>query len=88
MKKSVILDIFMGNRGHNESIIMPDDWKKNTDKDNDVYDELKEKLSPELFKLLYKYTEGLEDSYCGQIDFYFVEGFKLGLRVGIECMDE
>ena len=53
MKKSVILSIFHGSMGHMETMQMPKEHEnnKNSDKICGVYDELKEKLSPELWKL-------------------------------------
>ncbi len=51
----------------------------------DSYDELKKKLSPELFALHQKFVDALEGSWCDEVDFYFAEGFKLGLRLGFEC---
>ena len=41
-----------------------------------VYDELKEKLPPELFELHQKFVGAPEKNMCGEVDFYFAEGFK------------
>lgn len=54
----------------------------------EAYEELEKKLSPELFKLHEKFADALEGQLVKEIDFYFVEGFKLGLLIGIECMEE
>jgi hypothetical protein len=88
MKKSVILDIFNGNRGHIETMKMPKDNSEKGDKLCNTYDELKEKLSPETYKLHEKFVDELSRDYNNEVDFYFAEGFKLGLLIGIECMED
>ena len=90
MKKSVIKDIFNGFRGHYETLRMTrtEEYQKNTEIASDAYEELKKKLSPELFELHERLTEVSEKNACNELDFHFVEGFKLGLLIGIECMEE
>lgn len=86
---SVILDIFNGVREHRETMNMPQDViRKNMNAVCDSYDELKENLSPQLLNLFQKHVDSLEDNWSDELDFYFVEGFKLGLLIGIECMEE
>lgn len=86
MKKSAIKDIFHGFRGHIESMDIPTD-KENLAIVSDTYDELKEKLSPELINLHQKLIDALEGNWSDEVDFYFAEGFKLGLLIGIESME-
>lgn len=89
MKKSAILDIFNGFRGHRDTINMPKEIiKKNMGKVCDTYEELKEKFSPEMLNLHQKFVDALEDNWSFELDFYFVEGFKLGLLIGIECISD
>ena len=87
MKKSVILDIFNGERGHRETMKMPDGHFEKS-QTADAYDELIEKLSPELLELHKKFTDALNDDHYEEVNFFFVEGFKLGLLTGIECAEE
>ena len=66
MKKSVILEIFRGNRGNAQSMGAP--------------------------KVTQEYCEGNDEDACikqmtEEVDFYFAEGFKLGLLIGMECME-
>ena len=61
---------------------------KNGEAVSNAYDELQRKLTPELVELHEKITEALESDYNEEIDFYFAEGFKLGLFIGIESMEE
>ena len=87
--KSAILDIFNGFRGHRETMSFPKDFvRKNMGLVCDTYDELKEKISPELLELHQKFVDALEKNWSEELDFYFIEGFKLGLHIGIECMEE
>ena len=51
MKKSVIKGIFHGFRGHMETMNMPKDSQEKLGIVCDTYDELKEKISPELLNL-------------------------------------
>ena len=62
--------------------------KENIDKVSNIYDELVKKLSTELLKLHQEYINALEGEWCEEIDFYYVQGFKLGLLIGIECTEE
>lgn len=84
MKKSAIKDIFYGFRGHVETMKMPKDENKSISICN-IYEELKEKLTPELLALHQKLVDTLENNWSEEIDFYFTEGFKLGILIGIEC---
>lgn len=88
MKKSAIRDIFNGLKGHRETMNMPDYDKGNMEIVCNAYDELKEKMSPELFSLHRKLVDALEENWCEEVDFHFVEGFKLGILIGMECMEE
>lgn len=87
MKKSVILDIFHGVKGHMDTMTMPAGNKKNSKVVCDTYDDLKEKLSPELFKLHQRFVDALECDWSDEVDFFFAEGFKLGLLIGVECIE-
>lgn len=88
MKKSAIKDIFHGLRGNIEGMGTPKNDKENLSIVSDTYDELKEKLSPELLNLHQKLVDALESDWSEEVDFYFTEGFKLGVLIGIECMEE
>ncbi len=88
MRKSVILDIFNGKRGDRETFVMPRDTEnKNLEMVCETHEELQKKLTPKQFALLEKFANAQQADLCEEIDFYFVEGFKLGLRIGIECME-
>ena len=88
MKKSAIIDIFHGSKGHIESMPVPKNIKQSMETVCSAFDELKEKLSTEIFELHQKFVDALENSWADEVDFYFAGGFKLGLLVGIECAEE
>lgn len=83
--KSAIVDIFHGIRGHIETMPLPNDYFNNSN--DDLYDELKNKLTPELLSLHEKVVDIIHTDHCKETDFYFAQGFKLGLLIGLECAD-
>lgn len=86
MIKSAIKEIFDGEKGFRETMIMPKDEEQSA-KIYEMHERLKRTLSPRLYELHNKFVFALEEGWCKEIDFYFAEGFKLGLRVGVECME-
>jgi|GEM_PF-2468427 hypothetical protein len=89
MKKSAIRDIFNGKRGDCGTMYDGSrEARELADKLSDAYDLLVKKLSPETMEYHKKYLDALESSHIEEVDFYFVEGFKLGLSVGIEATEE
>ncbi len=88
MKKSAIRGIFNGNRGHMETMSNAIACQELTNELCDSYDKLLAALSPDVLKIHDKYRAALESLHVEDIDFYFAEGFKLGLLVGIECMED
>lgn len=87
-KKSVIQDIFHGVRGGMETMYPSKEDIKCLDTLSDTYDEMLSKLSPELCELQQRFIEALEKNHLSEIDFFYTEGFKLGVLLGIECMEE
>ncbi len=88
MKKSVISDIFYGVKGSQETMRMPQEHKERLRKVHEGYEQLKKQLSAADFSLHEQFVQAMEASFCEEIEFYFVEGFKLGLRIGMECAEE
>ncbi len=87
MKQSAIKEIFDR---------LEDKWEnKRTERENmenldticAAEAELKKQLTPEQFALHKKFVDALELDFCEEVDFYFSEGFKLGLRIGMECIE-
>jgi hypothetical protein len=88
MKKTIIKDILHGLRGSFETVNVPHDADKYKSDGNDIYNEFEAKLSPEAIELFDKIIDIHGDEMAEEVEAYFVEGFKLGLRIGIECMDD
>jgi len=84
MKKSIIKDIL----DKYVNIKVTKDYQKVLSISCDAHREFNKKLSPELLKSHEKLMEVHDASWLEETDAYFFEGFKLGLRIGIECMDE
>ena len=86
MKKSMILQIFSGKRGaHDQVPVVDKDYLKEA---NEVYEKMEESLSKEQFDMLNDFIKKDGIAHCVEMDAYFLEGFKIGLRIGVECMDE
>lgn len=82
--KSMIKEIFYGNIC--DEMIKPcAEVLNHYDKLADMQDALKEKLSSEHYELVVKMIDALEFKNCDQVAHYYAEGFKVGLRVGLEC---
>ncbi len=88
MKNSVIQGIFNGVKGHIESMTLPKTNQDNLTQVSDAYDKLKARFHGEQMKLIDEFLKVYDDNYCDEIDFYFAEGFKLGLQIGVECFED
>ncbi len=76
MKKSVIIDILNGKRGHAETMHMPKSDDGNADILCRISDELKEKLPPELFELHQKFIDALQNDLCDEMIFISPKGLS------------
>lgn len=88
MKISIIKDIFYGKRGHSETIKESEEYWNLIDQAAKISEELIKGLTEKQKELLNKleHTEmGLESEAAFS---HFTEGFKIGVLMGIECMDE
>lgn len=88
MSKSVIKDIFYGNRGNLETIKMTKEVENLYGVFSDAYDEFVKELTPQQLAILETCMEARENVLSEEIDVFYIEGFKLGLRIGIECMED
>ncbi len=88
MKNSVIRDLFYGVRGFNETMKVPKINKERANKMCEMERKLKNQLSSKQFDLHEKFVKLIDDEYADEIDFYFVEGFKLGFLIAVECFED
>ncbi len=88
MKNSVIIDILNGVKGNRQTMVLSKTNKDNLKKISDGYDKLKSRLNSKQMKLLEKFLDVYDNNYLEEIDFYYLEGFKLGLLLAVECFKE
>ncbi len=88
MKGSAIKEIFYGAKGNKETMVLTKEIKNNIKSISEYYDKLKKSCSAKQMKLIEKFLDVYDNSLCDEINFYFTEGFKLGLRIGVECFEE
>lgn len=88
MKKSVIKAIFNGERGNGQQIKTTEEEHRLAGVVSDTYDELIKRLSPEQLKFHETFNKAREYAFIEELDNNYVEGFKLGLLIGIECMED
>ena len=88
MKKSIIRQLFNGQRGMANLMKMTDEEHRLISIVSDTYDELINELTPKQKELHDKFIDARDGACCEEADTHYVEGFKLGLLIGIECMEE
>ena len=88
MKKSVIREVYYGNRGRFDLIETTEEYKKLSDKTSEAMDELCKGLPPEQKAKFNAVCDFIADENSEYEDTVFAEGFKLGLMIGIECSEE
>lgn len=84
MNKSIIKEIFAGKRGTYEQLKFSQDYEQSKKKMCDAVDVFLEKLSAEQQKLFHETYEFICDKEAESGIDHFVEGFKVGLLLGIE----
>ncbi len=88
MKKSTILSVLHDDLNIHERLFVPLKQSKTKQAADKVYEKLEKVLPQELFDLLEDFIEKDSEVQYEEIERYFLEGFKIGLRIGVECMDE
>lgn len=88
MKKSIIEEIFHGERGHYETIKESDEYWGLMDRAEEINKKLEGSFNEEQKELFNKLEIILTKLNNESILTHFTEGFKLGLALGIECMEE
>ncbi len=88
MKASIIKELFYSIRNDQKTPDIPPTIKKKLDKICDLEKKLKNQLTPDQFELHENFVALLDEEYDFEIEFYFTEGFKLGLRIGVACFED
>ncbi len=87
MKNSAIKEILSGLNDRRGDLRFTKEDKRELRRIIDLQNEIKQKLSPEDYELYTKLIDLLEERHGKKIDFSYEQGFKLGVRVGIECTE-
>ncbi len=85
MKNSVLKDIFNGVKGNRGVIAENRTNKESLNKVLEYYERLKKRFDDKQIKLIEKFLYVYEANVHKEAEFYFSEGFKLGLQIGVEC---
>jgi hypothetical protein len=89
MKKSIINQIFNGQRGSSESFgVKSEQWEKATEAVIKFMEQMKKEFSPEHYALFQKFEDTFGILRYEECDAHYVEGFRIGVLVGIECAEE
>ena len=89
MKKSTILEVFLRDRGTPPNIPMSNEYFKLIEKTSNLHDKFIEKIDayPDIIKLFDEFKDAADTASSVEIDDFFVEGFKIGLLIGIEASE-
>ncbi len=88
MKESVIKDIFTGAKGNIETMALTKTNKDNLKEVADYYDKLKKRFNVKQMKVIDRFLGIYDKNNYDEINFYFTQGFKLGLRIAVECFED
>lgn len=85
--KNIIRELMYGNIGDLERIKQPqdEDFKKLTDKEYKMYDDLRESIAPDIFKKMEDFLDCVIERRGDISLHYYAAGFKVGLMLGVEC---
>lgn len=86
MKKSVVRDIYYGEHVNYETIALSDKYNKISIKRNELFEKLEKELSEAQRKLLDELDDLNLDLESEAAQINYIEGFKLGLKLGIELL--
>lgn len=84
MNKSVITEVFCEFR---ENIRLTEQGRKLMKNIDTAYCDLEKRLTDEQLKLFGAFEDAMHQQHSDELETYFINGFRLGLLIGIECMD-
>ena len=88
MRKSIITDIFNGKKGNHETMELSKKLKDNLSEVADGYEKLKSRFNPEQMSFIEEFLDVYDNNSYDEIEYYFTQGFKLGLLIGVECFED
>ena len=83
--KSIIKEIFYGERGNTETFKPNEEYLKILEKINKLYNVIESGLTDEQKENFNKFCELQDDLGVESADTHFIEGVKLGILLGIEA---
>ena len=89
-KKSAILQMHHGLRGHFETITCSPTYLKLLHEVAKNDEEIREKLAefPDLLSLYEKTNSSIDALHSEALDNYYVEGFRFGCLIGLDILDD
>lgn len=84
MADKILYDIFYGNVNElDKNLNLTKQQNRSIEKESKLHDELYNQLNDEQKKLFVEYVETQDLNICDEVAFRFVNGVKLGLRIGL-----
>ena len=82
---SIIEEIFYGNRGQTENLDLGEEYKRLGKESKIIYDKFYPTLTPEQKKLFddMLWVDAGKEAECVRAN--YVEGFKIGFLIAVEC---
>lgn len=84
--KSIIEEIFYGNRGNIESINFGEDYQNAHTKECELFEKMENVLNEKQKKMLNKIFWARCGTEAEAVKAAYTEGFKLGLSIAAECL--
>lgn len=84
--KSVIEEIFYGNRGNIESLKFGEDYNEAHTKECELFKKMENGLNDKQKKMLNKIFWARCETEAEAVKTAYTEGFKLGLSIAAECL--
>lgn len=84
--KSILEEIYHGNRGNAESIDFGEAYRKAQSKGCDLLEKMEKGLSEKQKKLLIKIFWSGAEQEAEAVKAVYIEGFKIGFNIAVECL--
>ena len=89
MNDKILYELFYGNVNEQDKRTQfTPEQKKSIDKECELHQKLCNQLNDEQKKLFNEFLETSDNNRCDELAFHFVNGVKLGLKIGLGLLDE
>lgn len=86
--KSILEEIYYGNRGSSENLEFGEAYHKALSEGCEIYEKLEKSLNKRQKKLLVKLFWSDSEQEAEAVKAVYIEGFKIGFRIAVECLTE